>query len=363
VTKPAAPGNDWRGRVLVTGAAGMIGGFVVSELLDRGYQVIGLDNLSKYGDCRDRGRPGYRFVRGDARDAAVVASLLEGCEHLIAGAAKVGGIGYFHRQPYDLLAANERITAATCDAAIGAHQAGTLRKVTYLSSSMVYETARSWPSREGEQFGIPPPATAYGFQKLAVEYFARAAWDQYRLPFTIVRPFNCVGAGEASSARRDLDCPGEAARHVVPDLAHRVLTGQDPLRVLGQGNQVRHFTYGGDLADGIVTAMEHPGAAGEDFNLAAERGTTISELATLIWHKIRGPDSPPRLVFDEPYPHDVQRRVPDTAKARTILGFTARTTLEEMVDEVINEVRSATGQAETGADQVRTSVGRPDGYQ
>jgi len=332
-----------RGRVLVTGAAGMIGSFVVSELLDRGYQVIGLDNLSKYGDCRDHGRPGYRFFRGDARDAVLVASLLEGCEHLIAGAAMVGGIGYFHRQPYDLLAANERITAATCDAAIGAHQAGTLRKVTYLSSSMVYENARRWPSREGEQISMPPPATAYGFQKLAVEYFARAAWDQYGLPFTIVRPFNCVGAGEARSAGWDLDRPGEAGRHVVPDLVCRVLAGQDPLRVLGAGEQVRHFTYGGDLAEGIVTAMEHPGAAGEDFNLAADRGTTVSELAILIWHKIRGPDSPPRLAFDKPYPHDVQRRVPDTAKAHAILGFTARTTLEEMVDEVIDEVRSATG--------------------
>jgi UDP-glucose 4-epimerase len=343
---PAIP-TTWRGRVLVTGAAGMIGGFVVSELLDRGYQVIGLDNLSKYGDCgaRGDGRPGYRFVRGDARDPALVARLLAGCEHLIAGAAMVGGIGYFHRRPYDLLAANERITAATCDAAIGAHRTGRLRKVTYLSSSMVYENARSWPSREGEQLAMPPPRTAYGFQKLAVEYFARAACDQYGLPFTIVRPFNCVGAGEARSAGRDLDRPGEAGSHVVPDLVYRVLTGQDPLRVLGSGKQVRHFTYGGDLAKGIVTAMEHPGAAGEDFNLAADRGTTVSELATLIWHKIRGPDSPPRLDFAAPYRDDVQRRVPDTAKARAILGFTARTTLEDMVGEVIHEVRSATGQA------------------
>src|SRR5262249_33660091 len=156
-----------------------------------------------------------RFVRGDATDSDLLTSLLAGCEHLIAGAAMVGGIGYFHRQPYDLLAANERITAAPCDAASGAHRTGVLRKGTHLSPSMVYENARSWPSREGEQLSTPPPRTAYGFQKLAVEYFARAAWDQYGLPFTIVRPFNCVGAGEAGS--------GEAASHVVPDLVSRVL--------------------------------------------------------------------------------------------------------------------------------------------
>jgi len=128
--------------------------------------------------------------------------------------------------------------AAACDAAIAAHQNGALGKVTFLSSSMVYENADCFPSREGQQFLVPPPATAYGFQKLAVEYFARAAWQQHRLPFTIVRPFNCVGVGETRSVLDHRAGPGEvrlASSHVVPDLVHRVLTGQDPLRLLALG--------------------------------------------------------------------------------------------------------------------------------
>jgi nucleoside-diphosphate-sugar epimerase len=341
MTRDGGTGDGAAGRVLVTGAAGFIGGYVVAELLGRGYQVVGLDNLSKHDDPHLIGehRRGYRFVRGDARDPALVADLLDGCQHLIAAAAMVGGIGYFHRFPYDLIAANERITAATCDAAIGAYRAGTLRKVTYVSSSMVYERADSWPSTEGDQIRMPAPGTAYGFQKLAVEYFARAARDQYGLPFTIVRPFNCVGAREARAAAGSATA-GLATSHVVPDLVYRVLTGQDPLHVLGSGDQIRHYTYGGDLANGIVAAMKHPAAADEDFNLSADRGTTVTELATLIWRKIHGPDSPPRLVHDQPYPHDVQRRVPDTAKTRRLLGFTAQTTLEVMLDEVIASVRA-----------------------
>ena len=105
----------------------------------------------------------------------------------------IGGISYFHTYAYDLLATNERITASSCDAAIKAHESGRLQKVTYLSSSMVFESADAWPSYEGQEHDVPPPVSSYGFQKLAVEYFARAAFDQYGLPYTIVRPFNCVG--------------------------------------------------------------------------------------------------------------------------------------------------------------------------
>jgi UDP-glucose 4-epimerase len=333
-------------RVLVSGSAGFIGGYVVGELLSRGYQVVGVDDFSKYGKLRTShdGNPNYTFVQGDAADTDLMTGLLAGCDHFIAGAAMVGGISYFHAYPYDLLATNERIIAGSCDAAIRVHRAGRLRRVTYLSSSMVYESAACWPSREGQQREVPPPASSYGFQKLAVEYFARAAWDQYRLPFTIVRPFNCVGIGESRALRDHEVMSGNvklAMSHVVPDLVQKVLKGQDPLRLLGSGTQLRHYTYGGDLARGIVRAMRHPAAAGQDFNLSADRGTTVLELARMIWRKIRGTEVPLRIVHDEPYACDVQRRVPATGKARSILGFEATTTLDEMLDEVIPWVARA----------------------
>ena len=326
--------------VLVTGSAGFIGGYVVEELLKQRYDVVGLDNYSKYGKIQKSydNHPRYRFVEGDARDVKLVTELLADCDHFIAGAAMIGGISYFHTYAYDLLAANERIIAASCDAALNVLPGGRLRKMTFISSSMVYESTDRWPSIEGDERQVPPPRSSYGFQKLAVEYFARAAHQQYGLPYTILRPFNCVGIGEGR-ALGDVEIPSGniklAMSHVVPDLVQKVVKGQDPLHILGEGTQVRHYTYGGDLARGVVGTLEHPGALNEDFNLSTAQSTTVLELAEIIWRTVRGDGEPLRYVSDAPFEHDVQRRVPSVEKARRVLGFEAPTSLESMLNEVI----------------------------
>src|SRR5206468_223448 len=126
-----------------------------------------------------------------------------------------------------------------------------------------------------------------------------------------------------------------AMSHVVPDLVQKVLKGQDPLHILGDGSQVRHYTYGGDLARGIRLCMEHPAALNEGFNLSTETSTTVLELAELIWKKIHGSWKPFRTVSDEPFSYDVQCRIPSVEKARRLLGFNANTALDKILDEVI----------------------------
>jgi nucleoside-diphosphate-sugar epimerase len=129
--------------------------------------------------------------------------------------------------------------------------------------------------------------------------------------------------------------------HVVPDLVQKVLKGQDPLHILGAGDQVRHYTYGGDLARGVVECVERPEARNEDFNISTAESTTVLELAALIWSKVKGPDVPFRYVSDPGFEHDVQKRVPDVTKSREVLGFTAGTGLSEMLDEVIPWIERA----------------------
>jgi UDP-glucose 4-epimerase len=327
-------------KILVTGAAGFICGYLVADLLHAGHEVVGVDNFSKYGPVRRSfdGDPSYHLVEGDAKNAELLTELAADCDQLVAGAAMIGGISYFHEFAYDLLAENERICAATFDAAINAHRLGRLKKITVISSSMVFESATTFPTPEGTQISSPPPRSTYGFQKLATEFFAHGAHEQYGLPYTIVRPFNCVGVGERRALRDHQVMSGNvklAMSHVVPDLCQKALKGQDPLHILGDGSQVRHYTYGGDLARGIRIAMESEKALNEDFNLSTAESTTVRELAEAIWRKVHGDVRPLHLVSDPPYEHDVQMRVPDVHKAREVLGFEATTSLDEMLDEVI----------------------------
>jgi UDP-glucose 4-epimerase len=317
----------------------------VAELLEAGHEVVGVDDFSKYGPVAKSydDHPRYRFVQGDAKDAALLTALAADCDQVVAAAAMIGGISYFHQFAYDLLAENERILAATFDAAIAAQRDGHLGRIIVVSSSMVYESATVFPTPEGAELTSPPPVSTYGFQKLASEYFAKGGWGQYRLPYTIVRPFNCVGIGERRAARDTDVMSGNvklALSHVVPDLALKTLKGQDPLHILGAGDQVRHYTYGGDLARGIRLAMESDRAVNEDFNLSTATSTSVLELARAIWHKVHGPDRPFRTVSDPPFEHDVQFRVPDVRKSRDVLGFEATTTLDAMLDEVIPWIRA-----------------------
>jgi nucleoside-diphosphate-sugar epimerase len=326
-------------KILVTGSAGFIAGYLVAELLNRGHQVIGIDNFSKYGVIKKSydNHPDYQLIEGDVKDTDILRDAVEDCEQVVACAAIIGGISFFHEYAYDLLAENERIIASTFDAAIWAFKHRRLKKINVMSSSMVFENTNTFPTPEGEQQECPPPSSTYGFQKLACEYFAKGAWEQYRLPYTIIRPFNCIGIGEAKADRDKEILSGNvklAMSHVVPDLVQKVLKGQKPLHILGDGKQIRHYTYGGDLARGIRLCIDSEKAINQDFNLSTPVSTTVLQLAELIWKTIRG-DNQFEYVCDPPFEYDVQRRIPNVEKAKRILGFEAKTSIAEALDEII----------------------------
>merc|ERR1712037_815529 len=135
-------------------------------------------------------------------------------------------------------------------------------------------------------------------------YFAKGAWEQHGLPYTVIRPFNAVGIGEQRAKTDSEVLSGNvklAMSHVVPDLVQKVLKGQRPLHILGSGEQRRHYTYAGDLAQGISVCIADPRARNQDFNISTASGHTVLELARIIWHKINGPDVPFEYVSDDPF--------------------------------------------------------------
>ena len=251
----------------------------------------------------------------------------------------LGGIPYFYESAYDLPVENERIVAASFDAAIWAKQQDAkMRKINVLSSGMVYEFAAAFSSCEGEGHRCPPLFSTRGLQKLPGGCFVQGACEQYQLPYTVICPFNCVGTGEKRALCDRESSSGNiklAMSHVVPDLVQKIVKGQDPLHILGNGNQIRHYTYGDDLARGIRLCIENDAAVNQDFNLSTPVSTSVLELAERIWRKIHGEEKAFRYVSDKPFLYDVQKRVPREEKAERLPGCPGETPLDSSLDEVI----------------------------
>jgi len=223
-------------RILVTGSHGFIAGYTIPVLLEQGHEVYGIDNFWKYGELQrsfDK-HPKFHFYRGDVKDVELMRKIVfdNKIQVFVAAAAIIGGISMFHKLAFFLLSENERITCTSFDVCVEAHKAGFLEKVVVISSSMVYESADTFPSKESDLASCPPPASTYGFQKLSCEYFAKGAWEQHQLPYTIVRPFNAVGIGE-QRAQTDSDVMSGnvklAMSHVVPDLVQKNTEGPEAL--------------------------------------------------------------------------------------------------------------------------------------
>jgi UDP-glucose 4-epimerase len=313
-------------RVLVTGGAGTIGAAVVRRLLAEP------DLEVRVSDQRDA--PAWMssacdIHTADLRDVGNAREAIAGCDAVVHLAAIVGGIANFHKLPYTLSEVNADLYTATFHVALERD----LERFLYVSSSMVFERATEFPTTEEHIDLCPVPRSAYGFSKLTGEVFTIAAHEQHGLPYTICRPFNAYGPGEIPD-----DEPGIA--HLVPDLIKKVLSGQAPLEIFGSGEQTRTLTYVDDVADGIVTALRHPAALNEDFNISAGEELTVAEIARQIWAACGQPPDEFELEHLPTYPVDVQRRWPSVEKARRLLGWEAQVELTDGVARTAEWLRT-----------------------
>jgi nucleoside-diphosphate-sugar epimerase len=280
-------------------------------------------------------REGCEIHTADLRDHAAAHEAMDGCSHVIHLAAIVGGIANLHKLPHTLTQVNNALTGAVVQAAVD-HD---VERYVYVSSSMVFERATQFPTREDHLPDCPTPRSAYGFSKLSGEVYARAAHDEDGLRYTICRPFNAYGPGEAP----DRDEPGIA--HAVPDLIAKVISGQRPLEIFGSGQQTRTLTHVDDIADGVVSAMASPAGENEDFNISAREELTVAEIARRIWIACGKPEDEFALKHLPSFEVDVQRRWPSVEKAREMLGWEAQIDLADGLSQTVDWLREQDGGA------------------
>lgn len=311
-------------KVIVTGGAGFIGSEVVKQLIEKGYKVRVVDDLSKKDAVV---HPKAEFLKIDLTDKKATLEAFKGVDLCIHLAAKIGGIGYFHKFPATILSENNKMYSSVFEAAV----ANKIKRIVYLSSSMVFESTNKFPSVEVDVRKIPPPVSSYGFSKLIGEQYCVAFSEEYRLKYTICRPFNAYGINEKPEEE-----VGYA--HVIPDLIRKILKGQYPVEILGDGQQTRCFTHVSDIAKGIIMAMESSKAINEDFNIGSEEEIKMLDLAEMIFSLMNTVPFKYKLVTG--FKFDIKRRVPSSKKIREILGWKQEKKLEDELPVIINWIKN-----------------------
>ena len=313
-------------KILVTGSEGSLAQMVIPRLLEAGHRVVGCDNFARYGPVRRRRE--YEFRAGDLADTSAVASLFSrhrGFGAVFHLAALVYGVVGFHEKPADVIVDNNLMTMNLLKR--GRAKVG---RFVYLSSSMVYERCARLPHREGDVEGSAVMSTSYGLSKYVGERVVRAFHEQYGTPFVIWRPFNIITPFETAER--------EGYSHVFSDLVEKIVVRREaPVKLLGDGRQVRCFTSIYDVARAVADLSLSAKTANQTFNLGNPEPVTIRALARRIAVKARELGLLPsgyrlRLCGRPIYGDDVRRRIPDVSKAKRRLGWQAKIKLDESLD-------------------------------
>lgn len=292
---------------------------------------MGVDNFCRYGpSARQRD---YTFVEGDLADRGFADSVVRGVEGVIQAAARVYGVGGFHRYPADILAndvtLHQNILWSAKDHGVG--------KVCYVSSSMIFERCPHHPSREDHAFESLIPSTDYGLSKVVGERLCHAFARQYGLTYVVWRPFNVITPFERGESE-----PGIS--HVFADFIRRiVLEGTNPITILGDGRQIRCFTWIEDVAETIATYSFEPTTDNQTYNLGNPEPITMRELARMIHHEARSQSAlssdakPLQMISHEAFSDDVKTRIPDVTKARRQLGWKPTVKIAEAVRRCVRQ--------------------------
>jgi UDP-glucose 4-epimerase len=314
-------------RIVITGGAGFIGTTLARRLADAN-EVVLFDNLHRdaFAGSDLARHPSVTLVTGDVLDQEALDRTVDGATHLVHAAA-IAGVDTVLESPVRTMRVNVIGTYNALEAAV--RTLDTIERVIELSTSEVFGR-HALNVEEGHVTTIGSVGEArwtYAVSKLAGEHMAHAYHDELALPIVSVRPFNVYG-------------PGQIGGGAIRAFIEAALAGHD-LTIHGDGSQVRAWTYVDDMVAGLLLCLEHPAAVGESFNIGnADSAVTILELAE---HIKRLTGCPGELVFQPLHYTDVELRIPNVDKARSLLGFEAATDLEDGLARTIAWYRDRLG--------------------
>lgn len=317
-------------KALVTGGAGFIGSHLAERLLRTGHEVVAIDNLStgRLENLKDvENNPKFKFVYDNVRNSQIMHVLIEQCDIVFHLAAAVG-VQLIVDQPVHTIETNIHGSEVVLDIANKFR-----KKVLIASTSEVYGKSEAVPFHEDDDTVLGSTKFsrwAYACSKAIDEFLGLAYYEQYGLPVVVVRLFNTVG-------------PRQTGQYgmVIPRFVKRALKNE-PILIYGTGQQARCFGYVGDVIDGIVALMNHPGAPGRVYNIGSTEEITIEDLADKII-EMTGSKSEKRLIsYEEAYGKpfdDMMRRVPCLDRIKETVGYEPKTTLDETLSYIIDAIR------------------------
>lgn len=324
-------------RALITGGAGFIGSHLSEALLERGWTVEVIDDLST-GSIENidhlKGHPHFSYVLDSVMNRPLVLELVDRADVIFHLAAAVG-VRLIVERPVYTIETNIRATELILDLA-----ARKRRPLLLTSTSEVYGKLDKPRFSEDDDLILGPTSRArwcYAASKIIDEFLVRAYFKERGLPAAVVRLFNTIG-------------PRQTGQYgmVVPRFVRLALEGR-PIPVYGDGTQRRSFTWVGDVVGAMLALIEHPKAPGEVFNIGHTKDISIHELAVLV-KKMTGSDSEIVLVpYEEAYEpgfEDMPRRAPDINKIARLIDYRPRLDLTDMLERIIAHERDRGERAE-----------------
>jgi UDP-glucose 4-epimerase len=319
-------------KALLTGGAGFVGSHLAEALLDRGHEVIVIDDLSTGSMdniLRLKSRQGFEYVIDTVMNEPLTAELVDRADVVFHLAAAVG-VKLIVEAPVRTIETNVHGTETVLK-----HASKKAKLVVIFSTSEVYGKSTAVPFREDADLVMGPTPKhrwAYACSKAIDEFLALAYHRERKLPVIVARLFNTVG-------------PRQTGRYgmVIPNFVNQALAGE-PITVFGDGSQTRSFTYVGDVVDGLIRLVGEPRAVGQVFNIGNTEEVAILDLARRV-QTMTGSRSeivlvPYEQAYDEGF-EDMPRRVPDLTKIQALVGYRPTLALDDILRKVVEASRDA----------------------